>query len=138
MLVDAGPLIAAAVKRDRYHRIAVNWFRSHRAVPLFTTLPALTEACHALPDLAQARLLRQVEAGTLRLCPIDESDMGRVAELIERYRDRPMDLADASMLVAADKLGIADVISVDHSDFEIYRTLKGHFLRNHLPRAGSR
>lgn len=138
MLVDAGPLIAAAVKRDRYHRVAVNWFRSHRAALLFTTLPALTEACHALPEQAQVKLLRQVEAGTLRLCPIEESDMGRLAELIERYHDRPMDLADASVLIAAEKLGVTDVLSVDHADFDTYRTSKGHFLRNWLPRIGRR
>lgn len=134
VLVDAGPLIAAAARRDRYHRAAVNWFRANRAALLFTTLPALTEACHALPNYAQVRLLRQIQAGTLRLCPIEEVDAGRMAELIERYQDLPMDLADASVLVAAEKLGITEVLSVDHSDFEVYRTAKGHPLRNLLPR----
>ena len=134
VLVDAGPLIAVSAKRDRYHRLVVAWFREHRETLLFTTLPALTEACHALPEIAQVTLLRRVPAGTLRLCPIEEVDIGRMADLVERYRDRPMDMADASVLVAAEKLGIVDVLSVDHSDFDIYRTAKGHALHNWLPR----
>ena len=138
VIVDAGPLIAAAVKRDRYHRASVGWFRAHPSVLLFTTLPALTEACHILASHARTKLMRQVEAGTFKLCPIEDADVGRMANLMERYRDRPMDFADASMLIAAEKLGIKDVLSVDHADFEIYRTAKGHALRNWLPRSGRR
>lgn len=138
VVVDAGPLIAVSVRRDQYHRLVVTWFREHREVLLFTTLPALTEACHALPEPAQVELLRRVPAGTLRLCPIEEADMGRMADLMQPYRDRPMDMADASVLIAAEKLGIVDVLSVDHSDFEIYRTSKGRVLHNWLPRISRR
>lgn len=138
VLVDAGPLIAAAVKRDRYHCSAVKWFREHRQVTLITTLPALTEACHALSPAAQCKLLHSVHAGTLRLCPIDEPDTARAAELIERYRELPMDFADASIVVASEKLGIADVVSVDHKDFDIYRSSKGRSFRNRLPRLSSK
>jgi predicted nucleic acid-binding protein len=134
VLVDAGPLIAAAVKRDRYHRSAVEWFRDHPQVALITTLPALTEACHALIPVAQSKLLRTIHAGTLRLCPIDEADAARAAELIERYRELPMDFADASIIIASEKLGIVDVLSVDHDDFDVYRSTKGRPFHNWFPR----
>lgn len=137
-LVDAGPLIAAAVKRDKYHRVATRWFRSHRTTLLFTTLPALAEACHALKPALQAALLRSIDAGTIRICPIEETDMAHAADLIERYHDRPMDFADATLVIAAEKLGITDIASVDHADFDIYRTAAGRSFHNHLPRISGR
>lgn len=50
-----------------------------------------------------------------------------MATLMQKYRDRPMDLADASLVVAAERLGLHRVFTLD-SDFHIYRLADGSAL----------
>ena len=45
---------------------------------------------------------------------------------METYADHPMDLADASLVVAAESLGTRKVFTVDRHDFETYRARRGH------------
>jgi uncharacterized protein len=45
---------------------------------------------------------------------------------MEAYADHPMDLADASLIVAAEALGTPKVLTLDRRDFETYRIRKGH------------
>ncbi len=54
----------------------------------------------------------------LELGPEDGSAM---LALLEKYRDRPMDLADASLVVLAGRLGITDILTIDRADFDVYR-----------------
>lgn len=48
--------------------------------------------------------------------------------LLERYRDRPMDIADASLVVVAERIGVAEILTVERADFDVYRTSKGRRL----------
>jgi uncharacterized protein len=57
-------------------------------------------------------------------------DRREAFELIETYADRPMDLADASLIVAAEELKTCKVFTVDRDDFQTYRVRRGH---RHLP-----
>jgi predicted nucleic acid-binding protein len=50
----------------------------------------------------------------------------RAFELMERYADHPMDLADASLVAAAESLGTRQVFTIDRKDFETYRVRRGH------------
>jgi hypothetical protein len=43
--------------------------------------------------------------------------------LLEKYRDHPMDMADASLAVLAERLGITEIPTVDRADFDVYRLL---------------
>jgi len=56
----------------------------------------------------------------LRVYEIQEGDYHRLLELMERYQDRPMDLADASLVLAAEKTGFRRILTLD-SDFLFYR-----------------
>ena len=51
---------------------------------------------------------------------ISQKDISRIIELTKEYSDRPMDFADATLVIAAEKTGIKKIISID-SDFDIYR-----------------
>ncbi len=70
---------------------------------------------------AQLDFLRWVSARGVILHEIDEGALERIIELTSKYQDRPMDLADASLVVAAEQLNLYEVISIDR-DFDIYRT----------------
>ena len=45
--------------------------------------------------------------------------------LLEKYRDRPMDLADASLVVLAERLAVSEILTVDRADFDVYRLAGG-------------
>ena len=51
---------------------------------------------------------------------IKQSNIKRIIDLTKKYSDRPMDFADATLVIAAEERGIRQIISID-SDFDIYR-----------------
>jgi hypothetical protein len=130
ILVDAGPLIALFNPRDCEHAACREKLRT-LGDELVTTTPALTEALHLLsPNGKGARQLRQFIAGeALRIHPWAEKELWRAFELMDQYRDQPMDFADASLVAAAEALGVSRIFTIDRTDFEIYRLRRGHRLQ---------
>jgi uncharacterized protein len=76
---------------------------------------------------AQAALWRWRTAGRLSLHDLTETEVDRMAALMNKYKDRPMDLADASLVAAAERLGMPRIFTLD-SDFYIYRLADGSAL----------
>lgn len=127
ILVDTGPLIALFDPRDDQHARCREILESIRA-PLQTTLPVLTEAFHILsPDSRGSDSLREfVLRGGASVWFFDAHGLERAFELMEVYRDHPMDLADASLIAAAEALGTRTVFTIDRRDFATYRIKRGH------------
>jgi predicted nucleic acid-binding protein len=67
------------------------------------------------------------QTGRLGLYDLHGDAVDRMATLMEQYQDRPMDLADASLIVAAERLGVRRIFTLD-SDFYIYRLADGSTL----------
>ena len=130
ILVDTGPLVALFDRKDEHHDRCAKTLRGIRE-PILTTTPVLTETFHMLGPASPGsdRLREFVDKGGLSLWFFDRSTLTRAFELMERYADHPMDLADASLVVAAESLGTCKVFTVDRKDFETYRVRRGH--RNH-------
>ena len=88
----------------------------------------------------QHSLWRLRNTGTLRVHTSSEAETARMNALMEQYRDRPMDLADASLVAAAEAFGYTHIFSID-SDFYVYRLLDGRALEvlpGPLPTKGKR
>ena len=132
MIVDAGPLLALFNPADRHHQACVSFLRGNE-VALVTTWPVLTEVMHLLRYSvdAQLRLLSWIDRGGLAIAELEQGCIAAVAGLIDKYRDRPMDLADASVVQLAVQTGCREVLSIDR-DFEIYRLPDGAWLANPL------
>ena len=131
ILVDTGPLVALFDPRDPDHRRMVSTL-SRVAEALVTTVPVLTEAFHVLgPATRGASALRAfVTQGGLRTWFFSEASLARAFALMERYADRPMDLADASLVTAGEVLRTTVVLTLDRGDFATYRARIG---RSHRP-----
>jgi predicted nucleic acid-binding protein len=71
--------------------------------------------------VAQERLWDVIEAGALRLKPLDATDVPRMRVLMRKYRDQPMDLADAALVRVAEREQLHTVFTTDRSDFSVYR-----------------
>ena len=102
----------------------MRWSRSSSANFLLgefiTTLPVLTEALHLLPAQLGAAVI-ELARGPRSRFPDGAEGLGRMAELMRKCADRPMDFADASLVWVAEETGGPARYSTDR-DFEIYRT----------------
>jgi hypothetical protein len=115
-LTDASALIGLVNKKDKQHA------RCHQATrllskPLVTTWSCFTEAMHLAYSIgqwnAQRALWKLARTGAVRLLDPQDGDPERIFLLMEKYRDTPMDLADASLVVAAETLGLTRIFTLD-------------------------
>ena len=124
ILIDAGPLIALFDKDDKYHGKIKQFLRGKR-LKYITTNAVITEVTYMLNFSIEVQILffEWVMKEGVLIQEIQQHDIGRIVELTKKYRDRPMDYADATLVVAAEKTGITQIISLD-SDFDMYRLPK--------------
>ena len=127
ILVDTGPLVALFDPRDQQHSHCRDVLKAIRE-PLATTVPVLTEVFHMLSSGSQGadRVRDFVLERGLAIWFMDSERLARAFELMEQYADHPMDLADASLIVAAEALNTRKVLTVDRHDFSTYRVRRGH------------
>ena len=132
-LVDAGPLIALFDKSDRFHSDTIVFLRSFRG-SLLTTWPVVTETSHMLSfsTRTQINFLEWIHRGGLQIVVLDHTHIARLIELSKKFDDVPMDLADASLIVASEEHNIEEIVSID-SDFYIYRNVRNQYLLNIFP-----
>jgi predicted nucleic acid-binding protein len=127
ILLDTGPVVALFDPRDASHSRCREVLRTLRE-PLVATVPVLTETFHMLaPSSPGARALREfIARGGARVWFFDGPGLLRAFELMEQYADHRMNLADASLIVAAEALATTKVFTIDRRDFQIYRVRRGH------------
>lgn len=127
ILVDTGPLVALFDPRDAQHERCKIILRKIRE-PLYTTVPVLTETFHMLaPASIGANRLRDfILKGGVSVWFMNDPAIHRAFTLMRQYADHPMDLADASLIVAAEVLKTTKVFTIDRQDFETYRIQRGH------------
>lgn len=123
ILTDAGPLVALIDKGETDHERCVKALQDLSG-PMLTTWPAFTEAMYLLGAAAdwsgQKPLWQIVQRGHLQIRDLTPAMIERLPVLMEKYRDLPMDLADASLVVLAEYEGLSRIFTLD-SDFRTYR-----------------
>jgi predicted nucleic acid-binding protein len=122
VLIDAGPLIAIVKADDQHHAACVVALRKIRQ-PMATVWPALTEAMYLLADIpgGQEAVWEMISRGAVQLLELGLADLPRIRELMRKYADRGMDLADAALIRVAEREGIREFFTVDRKDFGVYR-----------------
>ncbi len=68
-----------------------------------------------------------VERGALRILPVEKSDIPRLRALMRKYRDLPMDLADATLVHVAERECVQQVFTLDRRPFSVYRVGRRSF-----------
>lgn len=129
-LIDAGPLIALFNKKDKYHDKIKDFLESYKGI-LTSSWPVMTEVTHMLDFNVQAQIdfLTWVNIGGVMIENLDNEELSRIIELSKKYSDVPMDLADASLVVLAERFRIKEIIAID-SDYDIYRTIRKEMVQN--------
>ena len=122
-LTDAGPLIAIIDADEPDHEVCLVTL-DQVSLPLVTTWPAFTEAMYLLTRVGgltgQRALWRLVHSRRLVLADLSSSAVERSAKLMDQYADRPMDLADATLVALAEEQNDRRIFTLD-SDFHVYR-----------------
>ena len=130
IVVDAGPLIALFRRSDRHHAAAVAFIKRTESATLVTNLLVVGEVAAMLAG--NHRDLVGCLGWILDNVEIDGDaglDLPRALEIIEKYKDLPADLADASLVALCERRGTNLVASIDR-DFEVYRMAKNKKFEN--------
>lgn len=134
-LIDSGPLLALFNRNDKWHAPTLAWLQANPHVRLHSTWPVLTEVCALLArrihNAAALDFLQWVQRGAVHLDTPADWSLTSVLAICQRFASLPLDLADASMAEAAERLQIRCIVSID-KDFDVYRDAKGQALRNLL------
>lgn len=122
ILIDTGPLVALVDRKDQHHGACVAALKRVDQ-PLGTVWPVVTETMFLLEALpaGQDAVWQMLERQAVQLVSLDQADVPRLRELMVKYRDQPMDLADAALVRVAEREGIDTVFTVDAGDFQLYR-----------------
>jgi uncharacterized protein len=120
LIVDAGPLYAAAAMGDKHHDSSVELL-SNAPRPLLVPALVLTEVAYLLGDRigphAELALARSLAAGELLSEPVLDSEWERIGELTEQYIDLPLGIVDASVVALAERHGLGTIATLDRRHF---------------------
>lgn len=127
ILVDTGPLVAAALSGDAHHRRCVDLFMSLHlnAEPMLIPSLVVTEVCYLLEreggPRAEAGFLHGLGHEDFVVVDLELADYLRAEELVLRYADLPLGAVDASVVAVAERLGITEVATLDRRHFSVVR-----------------
>lgn len=127
IVVDTGPLVAAALSKDSNHGRCVELFASLHLNSERFVVPAfvVTEVCFLLQreagPKAEAGFVRSLAAGDFVVAPADSVALERAAELMTKYADLPLGLVDASVVALAEQLGVQEIATLDRRHFSVVR-----------------
>jgi len=122
ILCDTAPLFCSVDKSQPRHQ-AVKIFIENEFSYLITTWACFTESMYLCLQRGgwsmQAQLGKLLLKKIVRLASIEEKDYPRLLSLMEKYKDRPMDLADATLVVTAENLKIKLILTFDFDFFSV-------------------
>ena len=128
VVADSGALYALYDKRDGHHQAVAD---AVAAAPGAVVVPSalLSEVDYLLRRFvgidAELDFLRSVDEGAFLVEPFTEADASRVCELVERYRELDIGLADAAVVATAERLHTRTVLTVDLRHFRALRHRNG-------------
>lgn len=127
ILCDTGPLVAAAIKSQPTHHVAVELFSGLRLARRSLLVPStvLAEVGYFLDRfgnaLAEASFLESVAAGDFVLTELDSDDVSRGAVLTRQYADMRLGTTDASVIALSERLGVIEIATFDRRHFTAVR-----------------
>jgi predicted nucleic acid-binding protein len=132
IIVDTSGLLAAIDGSERSHVAAAAALKaagSPRALSPFVLAELDYLLTTRVSDIAVRRLLDEVVLGAYRLEAFGIEDVAQAVEILDRYRDLDLGLADASILVLAERYGTRDVLTLDERHFRSVRDSRGRAFR---------
>jgi len=129
VLLDAGFIVALLDRSESFHKTCARAVREVQS-PLVTCEAVITESCYLLRNLSGASeaVIENIAAGIFQIPFQLSRDTLGVKQILRKYKDRKIDLADACLIRLADQFGTGDILTLDQ-DFAIYRWGKNKSFR---------
>ncbi len=136
IIADTGFFIALFNANDDYHQQARS-ILDRLKQPLITTSPVITETCYLLISRgggieSECDFLLDIAEDAFGIYDLKTADFARMVQLIRQYETLPMDYADASLVVLAERLGHGRILTTDRRDFHVYRWNQNKVFENLL------
>lgn len=121
ILLDTGVIVASLDRSERFHQGCAETIVA-LGPPLVTTEAVIVESCYLLRNIfgAAEAVLGNVAEGNFRIPLTLPQSAREIAQIMKKYADRGIDLADASLIHLAAELNSPDILTLDR-DFEFYR-----------------
>jgi len=122
VLLDTGAFVALLDAGEKNHVRCVNFLKDFRG-KLLTTEPVLTETLYLLNSTirAQKNCMGFILQNGATLVPQSMESLSRAVVLMDKYKDIPMDFADATLVVLAEEMESEEVFTLDIRGFSAYR-----------------
>lgn len=124
LLCDTGVLLAAGNVKDRHHRACLKLLR-HAEGPLLVPSPVMGEVGYLLDSRvgpqAEVTFLKSFGGNGFHVAELEDEDLPRMAELVQKYIDLPLGLVDAAVIAIAERLRLGDIATLDHRHFQVVR-----------------
>lgn len=127
ILVDTGPLVAAALRDDGDHHARVELLTGLHLAGRRILVPStvVAEVGHLLAresgPTVEATLLTSLADGDLASVSLTSEDFRRMAALVRQYGDLPPGTTDASVIALAERLAITEIATLDRRHFSVVR-----------------
>jgi predicted nucleic acid-binding protein len=123
IVLDTGPIFAAANRRDRDHRACARLIADTPTMAVPTSV--IAEACYLigthLGPKVEASFIRSLRTDRFVVVDPTDADLGRAAELVLTYGDLPLGGTDAFVVATAERLGVATIATLDRRHFAVVR-----------------
>lgn len=122
LLLDTGPFVALVDRSEARHDDCVAALENWTGV-VITTEAVITETLYLVgPDWrAQKTCLEFLTRGAFQLVPSSQASLKRVSVLMDRYRNVPMDFADATLVALGEEMETGWIFTLDRRGFSTFR-----------------
>jgi uncharacterized protein len=122
IIIDTGPIFAFFDRDDNHHHLCIEVLKEIKE-PLVTTWPVITESFYLLnfSRNVQDALWQVIQRGGLVIHALEGEGYLRCRELMRKYQDIPLDLADATLVALGENKRLSKIFTLDHKDFHAYR-----------------
>jgi predicted nucleic acid-binding protein len=133
VILDTSPLVAFIDQGDNFHNWAIKTWKN-LAVPLLTCEAVISESCFLLQRIhgGQEVVMSMLEAGVIKIPLRLDDEIATIRDLMKRYQDVPMSLADACLVRMSELITGSCVLTLD-SDFLVYRKNKNQIIDLIIP-----
>ncbi len=123
MVLDTGPIFAAANRRDHDHHACAQLISG--AAELAVPTSVIAEACYLIgtklgPEV-EAAFLRSLRTDRFTVVAPTDDDLTRAAELVTTYGDLPLGGTDALVIATAERMDVAAIATLDRRHFSVVR-----------------
>jgi len=129
VIADTSGIVAFLDRDDQHHAAAIEIVRTKNILIPITILPEVDYlATKYLGERVARAFLEDLAEGNFTYLPVDLEDLAQASRIMARYKDLPLGLVDASLVVLAERYRIQQILTLDRRHFSLIQTEKINYI----------